>query len=175
MTIRPYLQCYSSSDVRETADRLGSPFFSKDTMRFHGSRLTTFHAVDSIDGTYTESAKNYDAEQAGYIITSDRTTFGADALRGFMPRRYEITRGETHDYTPTKTPSPSMPWCELCGEAPMDHRKGGRIFDRIDFESITNPANDTDEGDRLNGWYATRRQAELAVALDRTTRKAARA
>lgn len=89
MSTRPFLNCYNSADVRTTADRLGSPMFSADTMRWFGSRLSDFHLPGTL-GTPTPYG-NPGGEQVGYIITSDRTSFG-DAPRGWMPRRYTISR-----------------------------------------------------------------------------------
>lgn len=91
MTTRPYDRCYTSADVRETADRLGSHMFSADNMRFYGSRLSDFHKP-ATPGTnpYGDS----EGAQVGYVITSDRTTWGDDAPRGWMPRKYVIVRDE---------------------------------------------------------------------------------
>lgn len=77
MTTRPYLKCNDANDVRDTADRLGSHFFSPDTMRFFKSRLLSFHRSLTDD--------------SGLIITSE--VYG-DEPRHYNVRRYEITRGD---------------------------------------------------------------------------------
>ena len=77
MTTRPYLKCNTAEDVRLTADRLGSHFFSPDTMRFFKSRLLSFHRSLTDD--------------SGLIITSE--VFG-DEPRHYSVRRYEITRDD---------------------------------------------------------------------------------
>ena len=74
MTTRPYTKCNTAEDVRLTADRLGSFFFSADTMRFFKSRLLSFHRSLTDD--------------SGLIITSE--VYG-DEPRHYAVRRYEIT------------------------------------------------------------------------------------
>lgn len=92
MTTRPYDKCYTSADVRETADRLGSNMFSAANMRFFGSRLSDFHKPATPGA---DPCGDSEGVQVGYVVTSDRTTWGDDAPRGWMPRRYVITRDES--------------------------------------------------------------------------------
>jgi len=167
MSTRPFQAIYSSSDVRETADRLGSYFFSADTMRAFHSRLSDFHLPATI-GTPNPYG-DPEGEQVGYIVTSDRTTFGDDAPRGWKARRYTVTRRVTHDYIASTTPSPSAPWCDVCGGNPEGHESAGTVKDRIAFESIN--ADDEDGPDKgLNGWHATKVRAILAAQLDYAAR-----
>ena len=78
----PYAQVHTASDLRRTADALGSFFFSPSTMQFFSSRL-----LSPLFPVVTETA-NGDAR--GYFVTSER--YGDDAPRRYAVRRYEITR-----------------------------------------------------------------------------------
>lgn len=159
VSIRPFQALYSSSDVRETADRLGSPFFSADTMRWFSSRLSDYHLPATI-GTPSPYG-DPEGVQAGYVITSDRTTFGDGAPRGWRARRYEVTRGirsgvEGEHFTPITEPAPENGW----------------IVDRIDFESID--ADDNEGPDAgYNGWHRTKARAIMAAQLDHAARMTA--
>lgn len=82
MRTRPYDIVRSTDDVVTTADRLGSPFFSRDSMRFHHSRvLSAFGPVE----------RHPAGRETGYILTSDRNPFHPGARRYFV-RRYIIDR-----------------------------------------------------------------------------------
>ena len=67
-------------DMRDTAERAGSFFFSPDTMRFFSSRI-----MSDIFPTGLER---------GYFVTSERDTAGAawDGVRRYSVRRYNVTR-----------------------------------------------------------------------------------
>ena len=66
----------NASDIRRTADELGSHFFSPDTMRFFNSRLlNTFRPLNA-DGT------------RGLFVTSDR--FDSDTPREYRVRLYHF-------------------------------------------------------------------------------------
>ena len=66
----------NASDIRRTADEMGSPFFSPATMRYFNSRLLNiFHALNA-DGT------------RGLFVTSDR--FDSDTPREYRVRLYHF-------------------------------------------------------------------------------------
>ena len=67
-------------DMRDTAERAGSFYFSPDTMRFFSSRI-----MSDIFPTGLER---------GYFVTSERDTAGAawDGARRYTVRRYFVTR-----------------------------------------------------------------------------------
>lgn len=83
MTTRPYARIASASDVRETADRLGSPYFSPDTMRFFKSRLLDAFVPITDDGA------------RGVIVVSNRPWWEG-ARREYRAVAYTVTR-ETGD------------------------------------------------------------------------------
>ena len=75
MTLRPYERILSAADVRDTANALGSYFFTPSTMRFFQSRILRGHWTISDD--------------RGLFVTSER--YG-DNPRHYTVREYEITR-----------------------------------------------------------------------------------
>lgn len=82
MTTRPYQHIYDASDLLNTANDLGSHFFSPGTMRWFNSRLlgSGYHRVkDEVGGT-----------QTGYFVTSEK--FDDASPRTYRVRRYEVTR-----------------------------------------------------------------------------------
>ena len=89
MSIRPYQIIHNSSDLRVTADELGSLFFSRENMRFFRTRLSEFH--------YATPGGDSEGTQSGFFITTDKTTFGEDAPRGYRARTYTITRETRED------------------------------------------------------------------------------
>ena len=68
----------NASDIRRTADEMGSHFFSPDTMRFFNSRLLNIFRALNADGT------------CGLFVTSDR--FDTDP-REYRVREYRIVDG----------------------------------------------------------------------------------
>lgn len=95
---RPYIQIHSAEDVRTTADRLGSHFFSPDTMAFFKSRLLNIHrALSHSDGTGTDT---------GLIVTSEQFVplYGDPDPRTYTVRFYELTRdAEGRDHIDIRT------------------------------------------------------------------------
>ena len=66
----------NAADIRRTADELGSPFFSPQTMRYFNSRLLNTFLPLNNDGT------------RGLFITSDR--FDRDTPREYRVRLYHF-------------------------------------------------------------------------------------
>ena len=67
----------NATDMRRTADELGSPFFSPPTMRYFNSRLLNIFRVLNADGT------------RGLFVTSDR--FDSETPREYRVRLYHVT------------------------------------------------------------------------------------
>lgn len=81
----------TSADVRRTADTLGSPFFSPDSMRFFNSRmLNVFRALNE-DGTHGlfVTSERFDDDPRDYRVREYRFVceeFRVDTLRRFPTR-----------------------------------------------------------------------------------------
>ena len=69
----------NATDIRRTADEMGSPFFSPQTMRFFNSRLLNIFRPLDDDGT------------SGLFVTSDR--FDSDTPREYRVREYWVVDG----------------------------------------------------------------------------------
>lgn len=85
---RPYHRIRTAQDVRDTADRLGSYFFSEGAMEFFQSRLQDLHrSLTTSDGTGTDT---------GLFVTSERFVplYGDPEPRTFTVRRYVLTRDD---------------------------------------------------------------------------------
>lgn len=67
----------NASDIERTADELGSPFFSPQTMRYFNSRLLNIFRALNDDGT------------RGLFVTSER--FDSDTPREYRVRLYSVT------------------------------------------------------------------------------------
>lgn len=134
MTTRPYRYMHSSETVRETADRLGSHYFDRDTMRWHRSRLLD---------TFVQDPEHNDPEgtQVVYIMTREATTFGDDAPRGWAPLKVTVLRQQI---------------------AAVGSFDAGPV-DSIVFERIECPA-DFPGAEDLNSWWPSKTSALNAIA-----------
>lgn len=82
MSTRPFDYIRTTAELRKTADDLGSPYFSPDTMRFFNSRLS-------------EQIKTQDRSSGWFIISNqDMGGYSYDA----QPREYRVVRYDVTSY-----------------------------------------------------------------------------
>lgn len=89
MAVRNIDGIRTTADLRDVADTLDSPFFSPETMRYFGSRVSDHIRALSPDH--------------GYFVTSERDPMGIawNGQRRYSVRSYRIIRTHNEDGRPS--------------------------------------------------------------------------